>query len=63
MCSWCFKKFNSRTERQETSIVCGRGKSLVQALEREMSSSRILLGVDIQAKVTNDFISRIVDYH
>lgn len=52
----------SQTKRQETSIIHKGENSLVQALEREMNSSRIPLGVDFQAKVTNDFICRTVDH-
>lgn len=51
-----------QTKRQETSIICKRENSLVQALEREMNSSRIPLGVGFQAKVTNYFICRTVDH-
>lgn len=42
-----------QTKKQETSFICKRENSLVQALEREMNSSRIPLGVGFQAKVTN----------
>jgi len=36
----------SQTKRQEISIIHKRKKSLVHALEREINSSRIHLGVD-----------------
>lgn len=51
----------SQTKRQEASIISKRNL-LMQFLEREMNSSRIPLGVDFEAKVTNVVICRTLGH-